>query len=225
MRRPAEDGVARTGLDDPAQVHDGDVMADVAHHAQVVRDEDIGQAQVALQVHQQVDDLRLQARPAPTPARRRRSAPVPAPARARSRCAGAGRRLVRIALGGVGPQADAGQQLGHAFADGGAAVAEMRSGSPMMSRTRMRGFIDENGSWKMNCMRRRMARSCSPFIAARSWPSSRMRPSVGSVSRIRHLPVVDLPQPDSPTRLKVWPRGTDSETPSTARRTRPPSTG
>ena len=33
--------------------------------------------------------------------------------------------LVRIALGGVGPQADAGQQLGHAFADGGAAMAEI----------------------------------------------------------------------------------------------------
>ncbi len=69
----------------------------------------------------------------------------------------------------------------------------------MMSRTRMRGFSDENGSWKMNCMRRRMARSWPLFIAAMSAPSSRMRPAVGSVRRIRHLPVVDLPQPDSPT--------------------------
>ena len=102
-------------------------MADVAHHAQVVRDEDIGQAQVALQVHQQVDDLRLHRH---VQRRHRLVADDQRQfqrqrARDHDALALAAGELVRIALGGVGPQADAGQQLGHAFADGGAAVAEI----------------------------------------------------------------------------------------------------
>ena len=46
-------------LDDPAEIHHGDAVADVLDHRQVVRDEQVRQAELALQVHQQVDDLRL----------------------------------------------------------------------------------------------------------------------------------------------------------------------
>ena len=46
-------------LDDLAQVHHRDARRDVAHHGQVVRDEDVGEAQAPLQVLQQVDHLRL----------------------------------------------------------------------------------------------------------------------------------------------------------------------
>ena len=46
-------------LDDLAQVHHGDAVADVAHDRQVVGDEQVRQAELALQVLEQVDDLRL----------------------------------------------------------------------------------------------------------------------------------------------------------------------
>ena len=42
-----------------AQVHHHHIVGDVAHHAQVVRDEQIGQAKVLLQIGQQVEHLRL----------------------------------------------------------------------------------------------------------------------------------------------------------------------
>ena len=46
-------------LDDLAEVHHRDPVAHVPHDRQVVRDEDQRQAQVALQLAQQVEDLRL----------------------------------------------------------------------------------------------------------------------------------------------------------------------
>ena len=46
-------------LDDLAEVHDHHPVGDVAHDVQVVRDEDVGEAEVALQVLEQVQDLRL----------------------------------------------------------------------------------------------------------------------------------------------------------------------
>ena len=46
-------------LDHLAQVHDRDPVADVAHHAQVVRDEQVGQPELLLQLREQVDDLGL----------------------------------------------------------------------------------------------------------------------------------------------------------------------
>src|SRR4051812_22519334 len=49
-----------------------------------------------------------------------------------------------------------------------------------------------------------------------SWPSNRIEPSVGSISRSSSRAVVDLPQPDSPTRPSVSPRMTSKLTPSTA---------
>jgi hypothetical protein len=46
-------------LDDLAEIHHGDAVGDVLHDRQVVRDEDVGEAEAGLQVAQQVDDLRL----------------------------------------------------------------------------------------------------------------------------------------------------------------------
>ena len=40
-------------------VHDGDAIGDMAHDAQVVGDEEIGQTKLPLQVLEQIDDLRL----------------------------------------------------------------------------------------------------------------------------------------------------------------------
>ena len=49
------------GLDDRAAIHDGDLVADMLDHAEVVGDEDRGDPEVALQVHEQIEDLRLNA--------------------------------------------------------------------------------------------------------------------------------------------------------------------
>ena len=46
-------------LDDAAEIHDRDPVADVLDHRQIVRDEQVGQLELVLQIHQQVDDLRL----------------------------------------------------------------------------------------------------------------------------------------------------------------------
>ena len=78
------------------EVHHRDAVGDVLHHREVVRDEEVGEAQAPLQVLQQVDDLRLDrdverrhrlVADDELAARRR--------ARARCRCAGAGRRRTR----------------------------------------------------------------------------------------------------------------------------------
>ena len=46
-------------LDDLAEVHHRDAVADVLHDREVVGDEEVGQAELALEVLEQVDDLRL----------------------------------------------------------------------------------------------------------------------------------------------------------------------
>ena len=49
----------RGQLDDPAEVHHRDPVADVADDGQVVGDEEVGQPELALEPLEQVDDLRL----------------------------------------------------------------------------------------------------------------------------------------------------------------------
>ena len=58
MSRPLVDVGLRPDLHDLAQVHDGDTVGDVADERQVVRNEEVGQAEVSLQRLEQVDDLR-----------------------------------------------------------------------------------------------------------------------------------------------------------------------
>ena len=48
----------RRGLDDPAEIHHRDAVGDVLHHREIVRDEDVGEAEPVLQIAQQIDDLR-----------------------------------------------------------------------------------------------------------------------------------------------------------------------
>src|SRR5581483_4109195 len=55
----AEHLVAATRLDDPALVHHRDAVADPFHHRHVVRDEQVGDAKLGLQLLKQVEDARL----------------------------------------------------------------------------------------------------------------------------------------------------------------------
>ena len=59
MQRVVVDLVGLGQLHHLAQVHHGDAVGDVAHHQQVVGDEEVGQAQLLLEVVKHVDDLRL----------------------------------------------------------------------------------------------------------------------------------------------------------------------
>ncbi len=59
MQGLAEDRILGALLHRPAQVHHHDVVGDVVHHAQIVRDEEVGELELDLQLAQQVQDLRL----------------------------------------------------------------------------------------------------------------------------------------------------------------------
>src|SRR6185369_1431239 len=59
VHRLGVEHVAIGKLHDLAEVHHRDPVGNVSHHGQVVSDEDIRQVELALQVFQQVDDLRL----------------------------------------------------------------------------------------------------------------------------------------------------------------------
>ena len=59
MQRPVEHGRLGADLDDPPEIHHRDPVADMLDHAKVVRDEQIGDAALVLQVAQQVQHLRL----------------------------------------------------------------------------------------------------------------------------------------------------------------------
>src|SRR5262245_35815968 len=90
------------------------------------------------------------------------------------------------------------------------------SGSAMMSRTRMRGLSELNGSWKPPWTARRYAMSSAPASPATSRPSNRIEPAVGASCNKISFEVVVLPQPDSPMRPSVSPDPIAKSTPSTA---------
>ena len=81
----------------------------------------------------------------------------------------------------------------------------------------MRGLNEEPASWNTSCMRWRAARNSAASISEISISSKRTVPAVGSINRVSSRPVVDLPQPLSPTRASVSPRSMVNDTPSTAR--------
>src|SRR6266851_1818227 len=59
MLRRGEKRRGRSHLDDLSEIHHRDAVADVLDQSQIVRDEQIRQLQLLLQIHQQVHDLRL----------------------------------------------------------------------------------------------------------------------------------------------------------------------
>ncbi len=58
VARRLEERVAVGDLDDPSQIHDRDAVADMAHHPEVVGDHQHGQPVTALEIRQQIEDLR-----------------------------------------------------------------------------------------------------------------------------------------------------------------------
>lgn len=54
-------GIARHDLDDPAMLHDGQPVAHMRHHREVMADHHIGQIMFGAQIGQQIEDLGLYA--------------------------------------------------------------------------------------------------------------------------------------------------------------------
>jgi len=59
MTRPGEEFISHRKFDDGSQVHDRNSLADISHHRQVMGDDQDRQAQIALQLAKQVEDLDL----------------------------------------------------------------------------------------------------------------------------------------------------------------------
>jgi hypothetical protein len=155
----------RRDLHDPAEVHHRDARREVAHHREVVADEEVGEPELLLQVLEQVDHLRLDRNVergdrlvADDELRVERERPGDADALAL-----AARELVRVAVGEAAVEADL-RPSARAPARGGLAVEALcsSSGSAMIEPTVMRGLRLACGSWKIICIRGRSARSASP---------------------------------------------------------------
>ena len=54
-----ENPIHRAFLDDPAGMHHHDPVADMMHDAEIVRDEENGQAELALQIFKEIEHLSL----------------------------------------------------------------------------------------------------------------------------------------------------------------------
>ena len=165
MQRPLVQLVDRALLHELAEVHDPDPVAEVPHHRQVVRDEQVGQAEVALQVVEQVEHPGLHAHVECADRLVEHDhlgfhGERPRDADALALTAG---ELVRIAVGVRGVQADLREQLEDPLASGCRRCSPwITSGSVSVARTDLRGFSEAYGSWNTNCMRRRSARSREP---------------------------------------------------------------
>ena len=208
-------------LDDLAQVHHRDPVAHMPDDTEIVRDEQVGQAELVLNVLEQVDDLRLHGH---VEGRHRLVGDDQlGPQR---KCPGdpdtlalpAG-ELVRIAVVVLGLQARPDPAVPAPAASARRPLASPCSsiGSPMIWPTRLRGFSEANGSWKTIWICRRIGRRCPRERPTSSCPANRTDPDVGVVSCRIARQRVDFPQPDSPTRPSVSPSCSARLTPSTAR--------
>ena len=59
MRRTLVDRFDRPDLDDPAEIHHDDPVAEILHDVEVVADEDVCRFELVLEIEQEVQDLRL----------------------------------------------------------------------------------------------------------------------------------------------------------------------
>ena len=205
-------------LDDLAEVHDRDVVADVAHHGKVVRDEDVREPELVLQVLEQVDDAGLDRHV------ERRDRLVehqqlrverqrPRDADALALTAG---ELVREPVHVFGVEPDERHQLLDAIdlfalaqlVDLERLTDDRADRHPRIQR-RVRilehelHLLTERADPDLSCVSTSVPRNCT-------------EPDVGSISRRMQRPVVLLPQPDSPTMPSVRPGYTEKLTPETA---------
>ena len=186
-------------------------MADMFHNPQVVRNEEIGNAELVLQVLQQVDDLRLdrdverrhrfvgddQARLDRQRARDADALALPAA------------ELVRIAIDARRRRRPTRSSSARDARAAAPRRAPGRARRALRRRCRRRACADSsepNGSWKISCISRRVAaqRVAVERQQIVAVEAHRARRSARS-GAARRRPSVVLPQPDSPTMPSVSP--------------------
>ena len=214
MARVAVDLVARSLLDDAAEVHDRDAVAEVLDDAQVVRDEEQRQPERCLQVLQQVQDLRLdrhverrdrlvgddEARLDRERARDADALALPAA------------ELVRVALGRLRRQARPARaaratRARRSLARADAVDREALADDARHAHARIRASRTDPGRRSASRAGRRAARAPRRPQQRRA-PRSARRPPSARCRRRSRRPSVDLPQPDSPTSPSVSPGAT-----------------
>ena len=210
VRRAARTARACRDLDDLAEVHHRDAVGDVPHHRQVVRDEHVAQAELVAQVVEQVDDAGLDRH-----VQRRHRLVQDEQARVQRERAGdadalplAAGELVRVARGVLGVEPDQCHQLAHArrAARRRDATLWMTSGSAM-SRLHLHARVERGvrvleDELDVAAQRAHLAARQPDQLA----PSNTTLPHVAGCRLSTARPVVDLPQPDSPTRPSASPR-------------------
>ena len=162
MLRVAEHVLGRAGLDDLAEIHDGDAVADLLHHRHVVRDEEVGEAQLGLQLLQELQDLRLDRDVERGDAfvgddDLRVEAERAGDADALALAAGEFVRIARDRVRASGRRAGTGRRRALSVPTP-MPRPWITSGSPTRSPTFMRGSSEACGSWKIICTSRRTAR-------------------------------------------------------------------
>ena len=221
------------------EVHDRDPVRDVAHDAQVVGHEQVGQPEVVLEVVEQVHDLRLHR----DVERRHRLVEHDQLGLERQRpgdadpLALAARELVRV------PRGRARERGRPRSSSSSHALSTLRPSEVPCKRERQRprsgarscaGSAMPNGSWKTICISRRSgSQRASPAVREISLPPKRISPSVGSIRRMSVRDSVVLPQPGLPHQAErlALARARSSRRPRRAparprgRRARPPLIG
>ena len=168
MGRALVDLHVRAELGEPAEIHHRDPVGHVPDHGQVVRDEDVGQAELVLQLLQQVDDLRLHRDVecghrfvADDDLRPKRQ-----PAGDPDALALTTGELVRVPVDVLLRPTTSSNSCTSTLAVAlGRDLRVMSNGSPTMSPTVMRGLSEEYGSWKMIWMLRLRRRSAFPLAS------------------------------------------------------------
>ena len=192
------------------EVHHQHVVRDVADHGQVVRDEEIGEAELALQVGEQIQHLRLHR----DVERRHRlvghdQRRVRASARARSRCAGAGRPRTCADSGRSARAAGRPWRASRARARRAAAGGEvgvdrerrLQDRADLLARIERAVGVLEHHLHRLA----QLALLAPADVSTASTPaSSSVAADGGSISATTRASV-DLPQPDSPTTASVRP--------------------
>ncbi len=217
--RVTQDLIPRAHLLQHAVAQHRDVVGQPVDHGQVVADEQAGERPFPLQLLEQVEHRRLHRhveRAGGLVGDQQVGAQRQRPCQVRALPLAAG-QLVRVARGGV---------LGSRTASSSSATRAVHSapritlctfsGSATQSPTRSRGFSEVAGSWNTKPNFARTGRSCFWVMAVMSWPRILTVPVVGFCSAATQRPIVDLPEPDSPTRPRVLPRSMLNVTSSTA---------
>jgi hypothetical protein len=206
-------------LDDLSRLEHEDVAADLAHHREVVRDEEDRDAEALAQVAEEPEDMRLDAG---VEGARRLVADEDVGceregARDRDALALPARELVGEAGGVLGGESDGLEERDRLRPALGAAPDPVDPERLGDDRPNALARVERPaGVWKTIWMRRRCGSHWRCEKRATSTPARQIDPASARSRPTRRRAIVDFPEPDSPTRPSEPPRSRSNETSATA---------